>query len=98
MNSSVPSTALRKGAVLISPEFVCAKKAQVLGCINFLVPVKWGIEITRDGSKLDEHCSRFDNAGAYRAWLTAGDMTDYILLDFCTTTPIKSHPRERFVF
>lgn len=81
------------GNVRISPEFASAKGADVVGRIDFFIPVaKWGIEITRDGNRLSEHNSRFDNLGAYGAWLRSGDMTDYTLLDCRTSVPRKCHP------
>lgn len=81
------------GNVCISPEFASASSAPVAGRIDFFIPVvKWGIEITRDGGWLTEHSSRFALSGAYEAWLTSGDMTDYILLDCRTSIPKKAHP------
>jgi len=56
------------GNVRISPEFASAKWADVVGRIDFFIPVaKWGIEITRDGNRLSEHDSRFEDFGAYGA-------------------------------
>jgi hypothetical protein len=82
------------GAVRISPEFASARGAKVAGRIDFFIPVvKWGIEITREGSRLEEHNSRFSAQGAYGAWLKTGDMEDYILLDCRTTLPRKRQCR-----
>jgi hypothetical protein len=82
------------GAVRISPEFASARGAKVAGRIDFFIPVvKWGIEITREGSQLDGHSSRFEAQGAYGAWLKTGDMEDYILLDCCTALPQKHSRR-----
>jgi len=82
------------GSVHLSPEFASARRAPVAGRIDFFIPIKkWGIEITRDGGRLPEHSSRFNPPGAYGAWLVSGDMTDYILLDFRTSTPQNPHPR-----
>lgn len=81
------------GNVRLSPEFASARKACVAGRIDFFIPVvKWGIEFTRDGNRLDEHSSRFAQSGAYGAWLKSGDMADYILLDCRTTIPRRSFP------
>lgn len=78
------------GNVRISPEVASASNAPVAGRIDFFIPVvKWGIEIARDGQQLAEYSSRIDSDGAYGAWLTSGDMTDYILLDFDTKRPRK---------
>lgn len=81
------------GNVRVSPEFASARKARVSGRIDFFIPaVKWGVEITRDGSRLEEHSSRFAKSGAYEAWLKSGDMADYILLDCRTSIPRTKHP------
>jgi hypothetical protein len=81
------------GNLRISPEFASATGAHVTGRIDFFVPiVKWGIEIMRDGKRLQEHDSRFEHSGAYGVWLQSGDMTDYILLDCRTNVPQKAHP------
>jgi hypothetical protein len=81
------------GNVRLSPEFASARRARVAGRIDFFIPVvKWGIEFTQDGNRLNEHSTRFAESGAYEAWLKSGDMADYILLDCCTTIPGKSFP------
>jgi hypothetical protein len=51
--------------------------------------MKWGIELTRDGSELQEHSNRFVT-GAYRALLESGDIVDYALLDFRHTVPAET--------
>jgi len=82
------------GGVLICPELLSAPKA-LLGHINFFIPgKKWGVELTQEGSKLGEHSSRFGLQGAYGAWLSSGDMSDYILVDCRITMPQKPHPRK----
>ena len=81
------------GNVRVSPEFASARRARVAGRIDFFIPVvKWGVEITRDGARLTEHSSRFAHSGAYGAWLSSGDMVDYILLDCRTRIPRDPHP------
>jgi hypothetical protein len=81
------------GNVRISPEFASAKKARVVGRIDFFIPsVNWGIEITRDGNRLNGHNSRFKAKGAYGAWQRSGDMADYILLDCRRVVPKQAHP------
>jgi len=81
------------GNVCISPEYASAKGARKAGRINFFIPImKWGIEITWDGSRLLEHVDRFTDSGAYGAWLESGDMKDYILLDCRTGIPRDKHP------
>ena len=81
------------GNVRFSPEFASGKGAKVAGRIDFFIPAKkWGIEITRDGNRLQEHSSRFTTHGAYGPWVTSGDMDAYILLDCRSSTPRKAHP------
>lgn len=81
------------GNVCISPDFASAKKAHVMGCIDFFIPrMKWGIKIIRDGDRLWEFNSQFENLGVYRVWLQSGGMADYILIDCCTRIPQKAHP------
>jgi hypothetical protein len=84
--------AITYGNVRISPEFASARGAKVAGRIDFFIPgVKWGIENTREGDRLNNHASRFE-PDAYHKWLEDGDMTDYVLLDCRTTIPSTSHP------
>ena len=84
---------VNNGNTAISPEFSSAQGAKVAGRIDFVIPsVQWGIEVIRDGNRLNEHNNRFRDGGAYHAWLQAGKMTDYILLDFQQSTPRKAHP------
>jgi hypothetical protein len=79
---------LTKGKLWPSPEFGSAPDAR-LGRIDLFIPVKcWGIELTRDGSKLAEHASRFDSDGAYAQM---ADITSHIILDFRTNMPIRRH-------
>jgi len=81
-----------KGSVLVSPEFASASDASEAGRIDFYIASKkWGIEITRDGKKLQQHSDRFWETGAYGRWLASGEMTDYILLDCRSTMPVKHH-------
>jgi len=73
--------------------------ARVAGRIDFFIPiVKWGIEITRDGSWIPAHDARFADSGAYGAWLKSADMNDYILLDFRTKSLRDQHPSMIFPF
>lgn len=85
---------LTKGNVRISPEYAAASKSRP-GRIDFFIPKKkWGIELTRNGSKLKEHDSRFAIDGAYGQWLQSMHMVDYVLLDFRSTMPVQRHPGE----
>ncbi|KAG8777111.1 hypothetical protein FRC15_011526 [Serendipita sp. 397] len=80
------------GNVGISPEYAAAVGSRA-GRIDFFIPSKkWGIELTRDGSKLNDHASRFEASGAYGQWLATSDMVDYVLLDFRHTKPKQSYP------
>ena len=86
---------LTQGNVRISPEYAAAAGSRP-GRIDFFIPsMKWGIEVTRDGSKLEEHNARFADDGAYGKWLKTSDMDDYVLLDFRSTMPTRSHPGKR---
>jgi hypothetical protein len=87
------------GRVCISPEFASGRRARVAGRIDFyLQSEKWGIEITRNGSLLDQHDARFQRDGAYGAWLKSGAMSDYVLLDCRENVPCESHPSAEFRF
>jgi hypothetical protein len=78
---------LTHGNVRISPEYAAAAGSRP-GRTDFFIPsMKWGIEVTRDGSKLEEHDARFADNGAYGQWLETSDMDDYVLLDFRSTMP-----------
>lgn len=86
---------LTHGNVRISPEYAAAAGSRP-GRIDFFIPsMKWGIEVTRDGSKLEEHNARFADNGAYGQWLKTSDMKDYVLLDFRGTMPTRSHLGKR---
>ena len=81
-----------KGGVQVSPEFATAANASKAGRIDFFIAKKkWGIEITRDGKKLQEHSDRFGDHGAYGHWIETGEMSDYILLDCRSTVLVKRH-------
>jgi len=59
------------------------------GRVDFYIPVKkWGVELLRDGDRLENHSSRFTGTGAYAKM----EFEDYIILDFRTTSPQKPHP------
>ncbi|PVF96259.1 hypothetical protein CPB86DRAFT_709453, partial [Serendipita vermifera] len=82
---------ITQGDVKISPEYAAAAGTRP-GRIDFLIPSKkWGVELTRNGNKLDEHASRFADDGAYGQWLQTSDMLDYVLLDFRNTRPMWPH-------
>ncbi|PVF97275.1 hypothetical protein CPB86DRAFT_786079 [Serendipita vermifera] len=73
-----------KGSLITFSEFGSKN-----GRIDFYIPFKeWGVELLRDGDRLENHSSRFTGQGKY------ADMKfkDYILLDFRKTVPKKEHP------
>lgn len=79
--------ALTGGSLISFPEFGIGS-----GRIDFYIPSKnWGVELTRDGQKLNEHSSRFLVNGTYTPILT---VKDHIILDFRKSIPSKSHPGE----
>ena len=57
--------------------------------IFFISSVGWGIELLRDGDRIDGHVSRFQEGGAYHPWLASGDMKEFVILDCCKTIPSK---------
>lgn len=48
----------------------------------------WGIELLREGDRLEEHCQRFVANGKYTPWIRNGSIRDWIIID-CR----KSQPR-----
>ncbi|KAF7968671.1 hypothetical protein HWV62_29715 [Athelia sp. TMB] len=53
--------------------------------VDFFVPArKWGIELLRDGRKVQD---RFHGDGAYGAWLAPADVAERIVLDFRGSRP-----------
>jgi hypothetical protein len=77
----------------ISPEFGTPQSSAHTGRIDFYLmgSKKWGIEILRNGDHLDEHVRQFGPGGAYNVWLTTGQITEYVILDFRT----HSQPRKK---
>jgi hypothetical protein len=72
------------GSLITFPEYGTQK-----GRVDFYIPSKnWGVELLRDGDQLEEHWSRFSEAGAYGATLS---LSDYIILDFRKTMPKRAH-------
>jgi hypothetical protein len=63
----------------------------LVGRVDFRIKdVKWVIECVRDGDKIDEHIERFQQGGRYYNWITSGEIKEYIILDFRTSTPRKA--------
>jgi hypothetical protein len=58
------------------------------GRIDFrITDVDWGIEILRDGDRLDAHCRRFVNNGNYTGWIRKGWLKDWLIIDCRTSKP-----------
>jgi len=87
--------ALLSGNCLPSPEFGIRTKSGG-GSIDFFLPgYNWGIEIIAEGDRLKQHFDRFQK-GAYSAWLKAGILMDFLMLDFRTKQPSTPHPGKYF--
>jgi hypothetical protein len=79
------------GNVVISPEYATAPGKR-RGRVDLYIPsMKWGIELLRDRSKLQEHSDRF-LTGAYSVLVKSGDIVDYALLDFRHAVPVAATP------
>jgi hypothetical protein len=77
--------AYSNGSLQTFPEFSTAK-----GRVDFYIPSKeWGVELLRDGDRLEEHSGRFSESGAYGTTLK---LSDYIILDCRKTWPMRPHP------
>jgi hypothetical protein len=61
------------------------------GRIDFFIPSKkWGIELLRNGDRINTHIKRFTK-GEYGKWISDGVLKDYVIIDFRTNTPRDSH-------
>jgi hypothetical protein len=49
--------------------------------------MKWGIELLREGDRLNEHCGRFMTGGVYSSWIQDKLLLDWIIIDCRTTEP-----------
>lgn len=59
------------------------------GQVDFYILFKkWGVELLRDGNRLEEHSGRFSQPGLYGTTLT---VDDYIILDCRNTQPRRRH-------
>lgn len=78
--------------MLTSPEYV-AKRGENGGAIDFFLPSpKWGVELVRDGSDIDEHMGRFQTGGQYHSLLVMNKMVDYVVLNFTQKGLRKKRP------
>jgi hypothetical protein len=72
------------GSLVAFPEFGTGK-----GRVDFFIPYKkWGVELLREGDRLQQHYNRFSPDGSYGKTLRA---SDYIVLDCRTTRPKLRH-------
>lgn len=72
--------------VLSFPEFGNRR-----GRIDFFIPMKkWGIELLRNGNRLNAHAARF-TTGEYGQWISDQKINDYVIVDFRTKLPQSSH-------
>ncbi|PKY00574.1 hypothetical protein P168DRAFT_293437 [Aspergillus campestris IBT 28561] len=61
------------------------------GRIDFrIADLAWGIELLRDGDRLDAHCSRFVDNGSYTRWIEQGELRDWLIID-CRTSPPRPY-------
>ena len=80
-----------KGSVLTFPEF-----GTKTGRVDFYIATKnWGVELLRDGDRLEQHSARFSPTGKYGATLC---LSDYIVLDCRVDNPKLPHPRRPSLF
>jgi hypothetical protein len=78
-----------KGCVLSFPEF-----GNKHGRIDFFIPLKkWGIELLRNGNRINAHGARF-TTGEYGRWIRDQKMNDYCIVDFRTSRPRSGHEGE----
>lgn len=53
----------------------------------FIKSTQWRIECTHEGDRLQQHIVRFLPGGNYYPMIELGEMKQYILIDFWTSTP-----------
>jgi len=79
------SHAYSNGSLVTFPEFGLTN-----GRVEFYIPFKqWGVELLREGNRLEQHSSWFSPFGSYG---TTIQLSDYIMLDFRNTWPTHPHP------
>ena len=85
------SQACSNGSLLALPEF-----GTKYGRIDFCIPSRrWGVELLRNGDRLEEHSGRFSQSGSYELTLS---LSDYIILDCRNTRPRLKHPSMCIIF
>jgi hypothetical protein len=77
--------AYSNGSLITFPEYGTAK-----GRADFYIPSRqWGVELLREGDRLEQHSGRFSRSGSYETTLP---VSDYIILDCRNTWPKHPHP------
>lgn len=75
------------GNLYLKPEWTGTQRT---GYVDFAVPSEgWIIGCVREGSKLKEHISRFQEAGKYTLWTNNQQVREFVILDFRRTMPRK---------
>ncbi|KAJ7293189.1 hypothetical protein C8J57DRAFT_18719 [Mycena rebaudengoi] len=85
----------------LSPEYGTGQRFSAIGRIDFYVKgtKRWGIEVLRDGDRMEEHLRRFLPGGAYDQWIQAGGIQEYCVLDFRSHgVPRKEYPNHPQLF
>ncbi|KAJ6567280.1 hypothetical protein DFH09DRAFT_918962, partial [Mycena vulgaris] len=85
----------------LSPEFGTGQTASRLGRIDFYVMGSkgWGIEILREGDRIEDHMERFQSGGAYHTSIQNKTMKEYAVLDFrASTAARKKYPQHRNLY
>jgi hypothetical protein len=67
----------------LSPEYGTGQLFNENGRKDFLIAGAkgWGIELLREGDRMEEHLQRFAPGGAYHYWIQTGAMKEYVVLD-----------------
>lgn len=81
------SSALPKGQMSPDVGHAFDQKGRVDFYINH--EFHWGIELTREGSRLDKHYARFFKGGVYHGLVTSGVIQQWLLINFCCKLPRK---------
>ena len=73
------------GNLYLKPEWTGTQRTKD---VDFAVPSEgWIIGCVREGSKLKEHISRFQEAGKYTLWTNNQQVREFVILDFRRTMP-----------
>lgn len=82
---------------VISPEV--GKIFDADGRVDFIIDSNlcWGVELTRNGSRLNAHLARFEPGGIYHGLVAKGKVKDWVVLDFCLKAP-SQQPQDAHVW